>query len=187
MKNVVAVLLAVALTVSAFAHEGEDHSEPAAPSSVAEAHPRAATATELFELVAVAQGDRLMLYLDRFATNEPVSAAGIEIESDALKVSAVEVEPGVYQAVADRFAHPGPHLLTIEVRAGDDVDLLSLVVDGVSASAARPATPAGGPAREAQAWRHPLVWGASGAGLLAGAGVLALRRKARRAQTRGGQ
>jgi hypothetical protein len=172
-------LLATAMFVlPASAHEGEDHGAPAAATApVVDVGPRAAAATELFELVAVVSGDHLTLYLDRFASNEPVSGAKVDVELGELKTSAVELEAGVYQMIAADLAQSGPHALLVAVEAGDDVDLLSLTIEGpeqpASASPAAPALVASA----LQGWRHPLVWGTSGAVLLAGAGVVVLRRK----------
>lgn len=174
MKAILPLVAVAVLALPAFAHEGEDHSAPAATSAAAsEAPARAATATELFELVAVASNGRLVLYLDRFETNEPVVGARIDVESGALKATAAELEPGVYQVVADEFAHPGSHALTIDVQAGNDVDLLALVVEVVSP----PEAGGGAAGQTALSWEHPVVWGASGVALLAGVGAAALRRR----------
>lgn len=179
MKAILPLTVAAVLAFPAFAHEGEDHSPAVAASLPSEATARSASATELFELVAVVSNGRLMLYLDRFETNEPVSGARIAVETGALKAVAAEVEPGMYEVVADAFGHPGPHPMTIDVQAGDDVDLLALTVDVASPSAAG----VGVPAQSAWGWRHPVVWGASGAALLAGFGVVALRRRGGAANT----
>ena len=72
-----AIVLALLLAGNAFAHGGEDHGDGAAatPAAAVEAGPRATAASEDFELVALTQGDKLLIYLDRFATNEPVAGA----------------------------------------------------------------------------------------------------------------
>ena len=172
MKPLLPLFAAVAFAASASAHEGEDHSLPAAPSSPASEVPaRASTSTGLFELVAVVSDGRLVLYLDRFATNEPVSGARIEIEGSAGRVLADEVEPGVYRVAADGLESEGVHPLTIDVEAGGEVDLLSLSIEGAAPARATP------PAAQSWSWQNPLVWGASGAALLAGAGVVAMRRR----------
>ena len=45
--------------------------------------PRAEAASEQYELVAIARGGDLVIYLDRFATNESVDGASIEVETPA--------------------------------------------------------------------------------------------------------
>ncbi|MDT3678487.1 MAG: hypothetical protein ROZ64_06595 [Burkholderiaceae bacterium] len=177
MSRFLPLVVAAMFVLPVSAHEGEGHGAPAeAAQPAAETGPRAATATELFELVAVASGGRLTLYLDRFATNEPIAGAKIEIDQGAFNAVAHEVEAGVYQVSADELAQPGPHALTVAIHAGDDADLLSLIVEGPARSADASSSASLG-ASASRAWRSPLVWGASGAVLLMGAGVVALRRK----------
>lgn len=172
-------LIAVALfALPVSAHEGEDHGVPApAALPAAESGKRAEAATELFELVAVVSGDHLTLYVDRFATNEPVSSGRIEIETGEFEAVAEELEAGVYQVIAGELGQLGPHALMVAIQAGDDVDLLSLTVDGSETSLEMSGQTRGLSAAQFPGWRHPLVWGASGAVLLAGAGVAAIRRK----------
>ncbi len=65
------VLLALPSQV-AWTHEGHDHGAVPAAVSVP-AMPRAEAGSDTFELVAVASGGELTIYLDQFGTNEPVS------------------------------------------------------------------------------------------------------------------
>jgi len=178
MSRFLPLVVAALFVLPVSAHEGEDHDDPVAVSgSAVEIGPNAATATELFELVVVASDDRLTLYLDRFATNEPISGAKIEIDQGAVTALARELEAGVYEASAHGLAPSGPHALTITVQAGDDADLLSLTVDGAAhgAGVSSASTSLGDAA--SPRWRSPLVWGASGVVLLTAAGVVALRRE----------
>jgi hypothetical protein len=46
---------------------------------------RAVAATEEFEVVAVLEGKNLVVYVDRFASNEPVAKARVEVEGGGLK------------------------------------------------------------------------------------------------------
>ena len=79
----VAMLLA-ALAVPRPAIAGGDHGE-AAPAAAGTTSPRVSSSSDLFELVGIAQGEKLVIYLDRFATNAPVLAAKIEVETGAAK------------------------------------------------------------------------------------------------------
>lgn len=115
-------------TATAWAHEGHDHG-PAVPEIRVEAAPRATAESEEFELVAVLEGGKLQLYLDRYASNEPVSGAGIEVESGAFKRLAKAVAPGVYTLPGEAFAKPGKHPLTIGVQTGESADLLAATLD----------------------------------------------------------
>lgn len=160
------------------AHEGHDHGspEPAAPVELA---PRAAATSELFEVVAVlAPGPRLLLYLDRYASNEPVRGARLEVESGAWRGAAEEIGEGVYAVPAEALRGPGTHPLTLSVEAGGEADLL----------AASLLVPAPAQATRA-AERNWQGWAAGGAALLLGAGLVAraVRRHRRQASMGGGR
>ena len=62
----------------ASAHEGHDHGEQ--PPVSAGALPRGEADSDVFEIVAIVRGENLEIYLDRFATNEPVTGATLEVE-----------------------------------------------------------------------------------------------------------
>lgn len=181
MKRLLPTILALmlALALPAAAHDGEDHGAPGAKQALtAQQAPRAQAATELFELVAVADDARLMLYLDRFESNEPVAGAQVDVESGTLQAAATEVEPGIYQVLTDVFGRPGAHALTIDVRAGSDGDLLAVTLEGAAASVhSAPFAPSGLAA--AAAWNRPITWGAYGATLVAGAGLIVWWRNGR--------
>lgn len=81
------------------AHEGHSHGAQA-PAPPAQAAPRAEAVSNDFELVAVAAGDRVRLYLDRFATNEPVTGADVDVETPDGAVEAKAVGEGVYEIAA---------------------------------------------------------------------------------------
>ena len=73
---------------SSLAHEGHDHGD-AAPSAVgASMRPRVALQSERYELVAILDGERLTIYLDRFEDNSPVTDASITVTIDDEAVAA---------------------------------------------------------------------------------------------------
>ena len=121
---------------------GDDHSHgPATPAPVASAGeaPRVEAASELFELVGVLDGDKLVIHLDRFATNEPVTGASITVEGGPLKASAAAEKGGIYTVAAAGLAAPGTHPLVFTVQAGEASDLLTadlVVASPVAAAAA---------------------------------------------------
>lgn len=126
-------LLALAALLSVFssgwapyvsAHGGHDHDEPPAPVARLVA-PRAEASSEAFELVAVARGSELVVYLDTFRTNEPVTGAKLEIDTPSGTLKPVEKSPGVYAVAAPFLAKPGSYDLAITVAVGDTVDLLA--------------------------------------------------------------
>ena len=67
----------------------------------------------------------LVLYLDRFATNEPVRGAKIEVETPDGPVAAAAAD-GVYRIKAPWLGKPGHIDLIVTVTAGDDTDVLPL-------------------------------------------------------------
>ena len=125
----------------AMAGGGDDHSHgPATAAAVAPAAQalRTEAASELFELVAVLDGDKLVIHLDRFASNEPVTGARISVEGGPMKASTAVERDGIYTAPAAGLAAPGTHPLVFTVQAGEASDLLTgdLVVTSPAAAAA---------------------------------------------------
>lgn len=153
-------------------HEG-GHDETAAPVAAGPTVPRFESHSDLFEVVATVRGVDLVLTLDHYASNEPVAAAQIELESGSYKaVGTYQPESSSYRFAATPFTAPGTYPVTLTVSAGDEIDLLAanLVVPSAppapaSTSASAPATP-------------KLLWGAAGVGA---ALVLALALRRRRA------
>jgi hypothetical protein len=89
--------------------------------------------SDLFELVATLVGGELSILIDRFATNEPVLKAQVEVESGVLKALAkFHTNIGDYvvddPAMLKKLSTPGEHPLVITVLAGKDSDLLDAVM-----------------------------------------------------------
>src|SRR6185312_9407199 len=137
-----AAVLCAAIT-PASAHEGHSHDEQ--PPVSAGALPRGEADSNAFELVAIVRGENLEIYLDRFATNEPVTGATIEVESPGGPVKAKEDADGTYRVAAPWLAKDGRADLIFTVTAGDATDILPLTIQtapGAAQSAApRDATP----------------------------------------------
>ena len=129
-----AALCAVALASfsgsgSLLAHDGHDHGEPP-PAAVSNTAPRTEAASEHYELVAIARGGDLVIYLDRFATNESVDGASITVETPAGSepVRAMANEP--YRLSAPWSAKPGSYdlIFTVSKDGVDDVLAATLIV-----------------------------------------------------------
>lgn len=171
------VLAATLLTLgaAAVAHEGEDHGTPPAATSPADS----AVASSLGEArsdryeVVVQGGEesRLTVYLDDYATNEPVTGASVSVVVGERQTEARATSPGTYEA---RLAQPLKHGTTnvdvvVQGVGGDDLLTVPVLVpeheeEGVASGLD---------------WRSMLI----GAGLLAlllAAGYLALRLARRR-------
>lgn len=170
MRHALAILLSTA-AFAAFGHGGEDHGAPPPPVTQNMA-PRAEAATDEFEVVAVLEDKQLVVYVDRFASNEPVAKAKVEVEGVGLKGLAAEVAPGTYVMDIAAPMPPARHALTISIEAGDTTDLLSATLD---TSIAAP-----GPVN-AHYWSEWIVWGISALLLAAGA-LLAMRRNRHKAK-----
>lgn len=167
MKPVVIIaVLFISAPLTAFAHGGEDHGAPA-PSISSSAAPRAVASSDEFEAVAVLDGKKLVLYLDRFASNAPVVGAKVEIEGGGIKGAAAETSPGVYAMDAASVA-PAKHPLTISIEAGDSADLLSATLD-----VAPPPTGV----VHVHGWSEWLVWLSAGVLVLVGGALWAIRRR----------
>ncbi|WMW81687.1 hypothetical protein RF679_05255 [Undibacterium cyanobacteriorum] len=136
------ILLAAALALvlamlspSARAHGNDDHEHAAPVANQITVAPRASAQSEDFELVAVLQGARLVIYLDQFASNEAVNGAQIEVESKGLfKLLAKESEPGVYvidlsSLGAKMPAAVGKYPLTFTIDAADTSDVLASTLE----------------------------------------------------------
>jgi hypothetical protein len=114
----------VSLGVHAIAGEGHDHGD-AAPAATGTASPRLTAHSDLFELVGIADKGRMTLYLDRYATNEPVTGAKIEYESGTNKGVATPRTDGTYLIQFDALGKSGELPFSFTVTAGTDTDLLA--------------------------------------------------------------
>lgn len=160
--------------VAGYAHGDEDHGAkaPVLTQSVA---PRAFAVTEEVEVVAVLEAKKLMIYLDSFASNEPILKAKLEVEGAGVKAYASETSPGVYMLEMPLLA-AGKYPLTITLEAGEISDLLSLSLE-VAAPANSVSHDSGWPTKfTGTAWA---AWLSAAVLLLllAGAGVLLARRR----------
>ena len=95
--------------------------------------PRIEAKSELFELVGTLADGELSLLIDRYATNEPVLRADVEVEVAGLKAKAAfHADLGDYVVsdakVMDALKAAGEHALLVTVLAGDDADLLEGVL-----------------------------------------------------------
>lgn len=171
MKQVRALLLATVIALPAWAggdsSDGHTHAAPE-PIPVVTLSPRAAAATEDFEVVAAIEGKKLVVYLDRFASNEPVTKAVVEVEGGGLKGVAGEIAPGTYALDVATAMSPGKHPLTIAIEAGDTTDLLTTTLD---------ISPAAAGEEHVHGWSERIVWIVAGLLLLAAGALLAMRRR----------
>lgn len=125
VKLIVSISAAWLTACLVYAHEGHDHGPATAelPRTIAA---RTEAASDDFELVAVRDGTRVVIYLDSFKTNAPVQDATIDIESGDSKATAKHVKDGVYEADVPWLGKAGRHDLQIAIQTPRDADLLSV-------------------------------------------------------------
>ena len=106
-----------------------EHLDAPTTARATSALPRVEANTDAFELVATLQAGELSILIDRYASNEPVLGAQLEVESGGLKAKATfHADLGDY-AVDDPkllalLRTPGEHALVFTLVAGTDSDLL---------------------------------------------------------------
>ena len=122
------------------AHEGHDHGPPQAATSGAAA-PRIAVHSESY-VVGILKGDQLVIYLDRFASNEPVTAAtvAVTIGDAADAVNAQAKTDGTYVLTSPRLRTAGPVELIFAItgESGDDLLIGTLLVPQAAGGAPAP-------------------------------------------------
>jgi hypothetical protein len=135
----------------------------------AETTTRSEAQTELFELVATSGHGQLTVFLDRFASNAPVTGAKVEVESGNWKAIAQETGDGSYRVKAPQFAKPGRYPLQFTVQAGADADLIETTLQ-VAEAAEPDAAP--------HPWGSGVAWWIGGAVVALAALALWLKRAA---------
>lgn len=124
LRRFLAALLLPAACGLAVADDGHDHGGGASAAAVA-AQPRFAAVSEQFELVGVLDGRALTLWLDRFADNQPVPDARIELALGDTTLPLHAQGEGVYRATLAQAPAPGLIPVTATVTAGGQTDLLA--------------------------------------------------------------
>lgn len=175
-RNSLLVWLSLAALLSLPARADDGHNHDAAPSApTGPALPRFAAESDLFELVGIVDGKHLTVYLDRFADNQPVKGATLELAVGGAQVALQEHAPGEFEGTLAAALTPGVTAITATIVAGTDSDLLAGEVDVHEAAHDEPAA---GKAR----W---LPWTVAGA-LLALAGAAWAWRRSTASQRRVG-
>lgn len=172
------IAIVMLLPVPLFAHEGEDHGDEAKPAAAVTdgGETRFELSSPEVELLGVVQADGVLtVYADRYATNEPIRNARIELESAGRKLTLQPAgDDGSYRAAAAQWlTQPGSQELTVSIEAPGLEDLLigTLVVKD------------SGAAEHGSRWRDYGQWVAAAGGLLV-ALVIALRWGRRRRSRR---
>src|SRR5690606_23851497 len=91
-----AAVLGTATPVPSLAHSGHDHG-PLPSANASPASPRVTAASENYQLVGIVEGEVLVIYLDRHADNQPVTAAQLEVTIDDAVAVAEPQKNGTYE------------------------------------------------------------------------------------------
>jgi hypothetical protein len=127
---VVAFIALTLLLLSPMALAGAGHDHGAADSKFSgSALPRFAAVSEEFELVGIVEGQRITLYLDRFADNTQVRNAQIEIEIAGNRYAAEKRGDDVYEINLKEELKYGLIAVTATINAGEVTDLLATELD----------------------------------------------------------
>ena len=151
---------AIALApLGALAHGDEDHGEKKAPAaSSASAGPRFEAHSDLFEVVGTVERDQLTITVDRYASNEPVRDAKVEVEVGNAKGIATPGPDGSYSFKNAAFAQAGSLPATLPVSltitSGKEADLLAAELT-IGTAAADDAHAADAHATERPRWWLP--------------------------------
>ena len=131
IQYAVAALIALTLLLlSSMALAGAGHDHGAADSKIfGSALSRFAAVSEEFELVGIVEGQRITLYLDRFADNTQVRDAQIEIEIAGNKYIAEKRGDDLYEITLKEELKLGLIAVTARVKAGEVTDLLATELD----------------------------------------------------------
>jgi membrane fusion protein, heavy metal efflux system len=142
-----------------FAHEGRHEDDDATRSALAlSTYPRVTAQSDLYELVGIVSGERLSIYLDHFATNEPVADANVKVAiADAEPVDAAPAEKGVYTISFPRSARSRSieTVFSVTAASGDDLLVGALILPSGTGSSGAAGSPAETPA---SSWISSIPW-----------------------------
>ena len=147
-----------------------EHLDAAPTAGATSSAPRFETKSENYELVGRLQGGEFSMFINRFATNEPVDQAKVEVELGPLKAPApYHSDQGDYAVADEKFlaelGKKGSHALVITILDGKESDLLDGTLEVGATQAAAEATHAHGD-------ENALLFGALAIAALAAVGGL---------------
>ena len=105
------------------AHEGHDHG-PESSSSAATASPRVTAVSEHYQFVGIVEREVLVIYLDRFADNAPVTTAKLEVTIGDVSAPAELQKNGTYEVASHRLRSAGSHEVLVTITDDVTTDLL---------------------------------------------------------------
>ncbi len=124
VQQALAAIVLIAFGFFAPARAAGDHGAETPATAGAVSSPRLSSHSDLFELVGVVDNGTMTIYLDRYASNEPVTDAKIEVEAGAARGIALAQADGSYSFRHPVFGQAGTLPVSFVVAAGQDTDLL---------------------------------------------------------------
>ena len=122
-------LLFALLPLPLLAGGGDDHSHADDPKPLAIAPSASGERWEMrspdVELLGIVKDGKLTLYADRFASNEPILNATIELDNNGRVLKAKAEADGTYSAEADWLKQPGKYDIVASVITPDLQDLIT--------------------------------------------------------------
>lgn len=123
--NPLLAMLLLSAPVGLWAHEGEEHSEePVVAAAIVAPSGRLEAQTSNVEVVVAASNDDLTIWIDRWATGEPIENAAVSVTIDGTRVVARPAS-GVYTLSAPALEVAGDHKLAFIVSQGGQIDRLA--------------------------------------------------------------
>lgn len=125
---------------TALAHGDADHDHGPPAAAATGSLPRLATKSEAYELVAILDGERLTIYVDRFEDNSAVTDATVTVTIDGEPVAAEPAANNTFAVTSKRFGGGGAVELIFDIKApaGDDLLIGSLTLPNRAAAEAGP-------------------------------------------------
>jgi membrane fusion protein, heavy metal efflux system len=177
-----AMMLMIAIPVEntrALAHEGHDHGPPviALPVTI---NPRAAAIGDDFEAVAILKDGTLLIFVDRFTDNSPVTKAVVTVTIGTKDFAATASADGTYRVAWPSAMNAGRQDLVIGIQDGNVSDLLVSTLELSTTATALTAVPSKNALQRVRAWlaEAPLASGVGALLLVALWATYGLRRTA---------
>ena len=138
MVSLIAGLLSPSRVLAHGGVDDEGPQEAAIPAVMPADESRLEARSEDIELLGVAKGDKLWLYIDRYASNEPLDQVSVEVSEGQKTWSAKPEGDGIYSVAADAFEKSKDHQLMFSVTGDQVSDLLVATLKAKTASNEEP-------------------------------------------------
>ena len=122
-------VLTLAISPISYAGPGHDHGDEKPNQQQAQTLPRFYAESDLYELVGVIRDKQITLYLDRYATNEAVKGANLEVEIDGVKMAVKPHGDGEYLIELKDKIKDQPTPISITINDGGVNDILVSTID----------------------------------------------------------